>query len=128
MRHYQLTAALVLAFVAGPLAAQSPASVVRQNVEAHLANDFDAFMATFSADACVVVDGMEACGPRAIRRAYSMNFGPNAPMVEVIDWQGSDDGGTMTASYTFANGETICCSVSRYTVRGGKIVRIEGSF
>ena len=126
MRFLALIAAAALS--ATPLvpafAQQAEAEVVQRHIDAYRARDMSAFLNTFSADAVLVYGGMEFRGRAEIRQAYSLNFVPDAPRIEVRS-SGAENGMIwMETAYRFANGEEICCGYSEYTVQAGKITML----
>lgn len=115
------------ASMATPVAvvAETPgATTVQRHVDAYRARDMQAFLATFASDAVLVYGGMTFQGHAEIREAYSLNFAPGAPKIEVM--ASGSDGATiwMETSYRFANGQEICCGYSEYTIESGKITML----
>ena len=134
MRFNLVTSAISLCLLPAttPAAAeeQTPASLEQANariaaVQAHLdayrSGDLDRFVATFAPDAVVHSTGMVAVGHKQIRAFYALNFEAGAPRVQILDNGVDGDVIWMSAGYVFPNGDEMCCSLSEYQVRNGKI-------
>jgi len=118
--------AAVLACIAMPGAsAQSAQDVVAYHNAAYAAGDFAGFMSTFAIDAVVFLDGAVLQGREQISASYSLNFAPGAPQMRVVR-QVRAAGGAIAQeeAYVFANGAEICCSLSTFTIREGRIVQV----
>lgn len=122
--------ALIVALAASitPLAPanaqKAEAEVVQRHVDAYRARNMNAFLETFAADAVLVYGGMTFQGRSEIRQAYSLNFVPDAPKMEVLS-SGADGGVVwIETTYRFPNGEEICCGYSEYTIERGKITML----
>lgn len=124
-----LAGSLLLA-VPSPMLAQAgdgEVAVVQAHIDAYRARNLNAFLGTFSDDAVLVYQGLTFRGRSEIRTAFSLNFQPDAPTIYLVDSGIQGEQVWMQAGYTFADGSDMCCSLSRYTVRGGKIVHLEVS-
>ncbi|WP_162789588.1 nuclear transport factor 2 family protein [Altererythrobacter sp. ZODW24] len=99
-------------------------SVVNRHVIAYQTGNLSAFLATFSQDAVVDYDGRRFVGRTEIRQAYAANFGSTAPTVEVTNSWVNGETVELEEAYIFADGSRMCCSYSKFTVRGGKIVAV----
>ncbi|UAB79538.1 nuclear transport factor 2 family protein [Erythrobacter sp. SCSIO 43205] len=123
--------ACLLAFATPSVAEEhTPASIadsnariaaVQAHIDAYRSGDLDRFVATFAPDAEVYANGMSAVGHAQIKALYALNFKPGAPDLRIYDNGVDGDVVWMSAGYVYANGEEMCCSLSEYKVRGGKI-------
>lgn len=115
------------ACVATPVYAQQDPSavVVQAHVDAYRAGNIDAFMNTFAAGAVLTYDGQRFVGKAQIRRAYSTNFQPGAPSIYIAGSEMRDGKLVLSEGYVLADGTDICCSQSHFTVKDGKITRID---
>ncbi|MXO89765.1 nuclear transport factor 2 family protein [Pontixanthobacter aquaemixtae] len=123
---------LALMFAAGvcaaaPAIAQQNASavVVQAHVDAYRAGDIGAFMDTFADNAVLTYDGQRFVGKAQIRHAYSMNFQPGAPSIYIAASEMREGRLVLSEGYILADGTDICCSLSYFTVKNGKITRID---
>lgn len=135
-------AALVASFVmlVGPAAAQQNApssapettaasvseanakiAVVQAHVNAYRSGDLDRFVATFAKDAEVHANGIIAIGHKEIRAFYRLNFQSGSPSLKLYDNGIDGEIVWISAGYVFPNGDEMCCSLSEYQVRDGKI-------
>jgi hypothetical protein len=114
------------ACIATPTFAQSsPAAVVQAHVDAYRAADFSAFLNTFSDDAVLISDGQRFVGKAQLRQAYAINFQQGAPSIYIAGSEMRDGKVVLSEGYVFADGTDVCCSLSTYTVAGGKITKVE---
>ncbi|MFL0357043.1 nuclear transport factor 2 family protein [Erythrobacter sp. GH1-10] len=133
MRSAMIPAAAAMLFATPAVFAQqddaqaAKARAVQEHVDAYRSGDLDRFVSTFTADATVVANGIVASGRQEIRALYSYNFVPGAPRVEIVESGMNGDRVYITVSYVFEDGGERCCSYSEYTVKGGKIARLETS-
>ena len=115
------------ALTAPASARDDAAPVVQRHVDAYRSKNMSAFLSTFAKDAVVIYGGMEFRGHDQIRKAFSLNFAPNAPKFVILSSGGEGDVVWFESGYVFPSGEEICCAYSQYTVRGGKIVSLSVS-
>ena len=128
MRRMAIIAAATASALAPNATAQSgdgAAAVVQNHVDAYRSGDLDRFVATFSKDATVVGNGVVAKGRSEIRAFYAPNFVASAPTIRIADSSMVGKEVYLSIAYIFADGSEQCCSSSYYTVRGGKISRLE---
>jgi hypothetical protein len=101
--------------------AHSRIAVIERHIDAYRSGDLEAFVATFTPDAVVRADGFVAIGHEQIKALYELNFEPGAPQLRVHDSGVEGDKVTVSVGYLFADGQEMCCSVSEYEVRGGRV-------
>ncbi len=106
---------------------QERIAAVEAHIEAYRSGDIDRFIATFTPDAEVYSNGIVAKGRDEIRALYRLNFQPGAPKVEIQDCDASGQFVFVSVAYVFSDGREICCSVSEFEVRDGKISYIGAS-
>ena len=120
---------LVFSSLSGAAYAQhnsaTPAAIVQAHVDAYAAADFEAFMATFSRDAIVVVDGQRYSGISQLRQIYYANFLEGAPQMYVSGSSSHGNTVILEEGYIFPDGKQICCSSSIFTIANDKIVKVE---
>lgn len=107
------------------LAQKAPAAVVQAHVDAYRAADFKAFLNTFSDNAVLIYDGQRFVGKAQLRRAYAMNFQQGSPSVYIAGSEIRGGKVVLSEGYVLADGTDICCSLSTFTVEGGKITKVE---
>jgi len=103
------------------------AAAVQRHVDAYRSGDIDRFLATFTSDATVTVNGVTFAGRAEFKKAYALNFRPGAPKIEIVDSGMSGPNIYITSLFRRPDGSEICCAYEEYTVRDGKIARIVGS-
>ncbi len=100
---------------ADPVALAKVAAVQR-HVDAYRSGDLDRFVATFTADARVVANGIVATGRAEIRALYAANFAPGAPSIRITD-SGIEGGAVfLSVGYVFEDGQEMCCSYTEYEI------------
>jgi|GEM_PF-2965820 len=96
-------------------------AAVQTHIDAYRSGDLDQFVATFTKDAVVRVDGFVAIGHEQIKALYALNFEPDAPILRVYDSGVDGELVRVSIGYVFADGQEICCSASEYEVTNGKV-------
>lgn len=96
-------------------------AAIQRHIDAYRSGNLDTFVSTFTPDAVVRADGFVAIGHDQIKALYELNFEPGAPEIRVHDSGIDGDKVTVSVGYVFANGQEICCSVSEYEVRNGRV-------
>lgn len=129
--------ALAQGHAAQPLAVQQEAApdpvlaarfaAVQRHVDAYRSGDLDRFVATFTPDAEVRANGMIARGHNEIRALYALNFQPGAPGIRVTESGVSGNKVVLSVAYVQDTGEEVCCSLSEYEVRNGRISFLSAS-
>ncbi|MCP5397349.1 MAG: nuclear transport factor 2 family protein [Sphingomonadaceae bacterium] len=125
-----LFAACATAIAAMPASVQAQdarVTVVQAHVDRYKARDLDGFMRTFAPDAVVVANGITARGKGQIRQFYALNFAPKAPTIKIEGSGWNGEAIYLQVRYNFADGQTLCCSYTEYTVRDGKITYVNAS-
>jgi len=96
-------------------------AVVQAHIDAYRSGNLDRFVATFAKDAEVHANGIVAVGHKQIRAFYALNFQQGSPTLQLYDNGVDGDVIWIQAGYVFPNGDEMCCSISEYEVRDGKI-------
>lgn len=128
-----ITAICAAALMGAPAAAQDSdpvaeaSAVVQNHVDAYRSGNIDRFVATFAKDATVVANGISMTGHKDIKAFYALNFGKDAPEIQIVESGVVDGRIYMAVAYIFADGNELCCSYSEYTVEDGKITYLESN-
>lgn len=108
-------------------ASAEDAAAVQRHVDAYRSGDINRFLATFTSDATVTVNGVTFAGRAELKKAYALNFRPGSPKIEIIESGMSGPNIYITSLFRRSDGSEICCAYEEYTVHDGKIAKIVGS-